>query len=594
MDLSQLSNEDLIALNSGDLSKLSDNALRSLSGQPVPAQPKSNWERGKAMAQQDLDRLPTNQDRLDFLVGATGLMRGAANQIGDFVGAGKLGEKIWPSDMATGGKYETVGRALDPVALAIGSTTGYSPVLGNGLKQGAINFAKNVAAGAGTGGTIGALSDKGTADEGALAGGIAGGLAGPLIEGAGKAYGAVKNVIDPWLEGGVQRAASKTVKELAGPKRGALITALDNPQQYVNRSPMTAGEAAVPVGSAEFSGLEKALRPALPSDYDAIARAQNQARIDALRTIGQDKAALDAAIAQRSQIADPLYAAARSGGNVVNTTQILSNIDDLVQRNPGNRELLSELSNIKNGLMGQNGPRTDAEQVASVMDGLKTAIADEKNKFIQGHLVQLKNDIAAAIPGYSQAQQAFAQASRPVNQMQVGQYLENKLVAPLAEYGDNLAPRAALYAQALRDAPGTIKQSVGKSPLTDLGQVLDPSQVATVQNVGNDLGRSAENARLGSLGIAKARQILGQIEPPIPSIGMVSPKYSVLRAASNRLHGLAQGKSIDYLAEAMKDPKKMADLLRMSDPNTQATINMLLQKFQPPAVGGMVSASQGD
>jgi len=190
--------------------------------------------------------------------------------------------------------------------------------------------------------------------------------------------------------------------------------------------------------------------------------------------------------------------------------------------------------------------------------------------------------------GWKDYLKTYADKSRSINQMQVGQFLEGKLTAPMAEQGAGVPQRAAMYAQAMRDAPGTIKRSTGNARYDDLGQILDPSQVAVAEGVAKDLGRSAENARLGSIGAEKARALLGAIEPPLPAAGMFSPHYSVLRAISNRLHGKVEGKSLDALAKAMQDPQEMARIMQMATPAQRQAMRPYL-----PIIGATSATNQG-
>jgi hypothetical protein len=74
-----------------------------------------------------------------------------------------------------------------------------------------------------------------------------------------------RNVVDPWLPGGVTRTVGRTLNEAAGSNRPALVSALRNPQQIVPGSLPTAGEAGAGVGSAEFAGLQEVIKGRAPS-----------------------------------------------------------------------------------------------------------------------------------------------------------------------------------------------------------------------------------------------------------------------------------------------------------------------------------------
>ena len=68
-------------------------------------------------------------------------------------------------------------------------------------------------------------------------------------------------------------------------------------------------------------------------------------------------------------------------------------------------------------------PRTNAKEVSSVIDGLKTALAKEDNKQIKSELTQIKNELTEAIPYLPEAQAAFKKGSRTLNQRDMATYL---------------------------------------------------------------------------------------------------------------------------------------------------------------------------
>ena len=174
--------------------------------------------------------------------------------------------------------------------------------------------------------------------------------------------------------------------------------------------------------------------------------------------------------------------------------------------------------------------------------------------------------------------------------MEVGQYLEGKLVPALNDLGASSSQRAQAYAQALRDASGTLKRATGQPRYDELGKVLEPGKLQTVTNVGADLARSATHERLAKAGTEKARELVGQVAPKVPAAGMFSPHYSVMRAVINRLEGKVEGKSLDALAESMQPGNlgKLADAMEGLAPRERAAIAKVLREIRPPVIGGTV------
>lgn len=481
--------------------------------------------------------------------------------------------------------YGMGGAVVNPAGLAVGGAIPQAGTLLHRIIQGS-NIGTGMALATPDTSNPQTLSDVlKNAGERASVGGIAGAAAvpvGALLSGGARMVG---NAVRPFLPSGVEKVAGRTAIEAAGPRAERVIGALDQNRAIVPGSLGTAGEVAAPAGSAEFAALQRLVQGRMPSEYDAIARAQDAARVGAVRSVGQTPADLAAAEAARKAAADPLYAAARQGAQAVNTAPILQQVDSILAKNPGNRELVTELQNVRSGLLDANGQlRTNPQEISSVLDGMKAALAKKENTFIKGQLTQIKDRLASAIPGYQQAQQTFAQASVPVNQMQIGQELEKRLTPALADAGATPAQRAAGYSQALRDAPGTIKRATGDARYDDLAQILNPQQIRAVESVAEDLARKARADQLGREGSeALTRQIGRQFES-IKVPGVLERTTMIMRTVLNRLEGKATEKTLDYLANKMRDPAEMARIMKAA---TAAERRYLTDAFNAQAAASV-------
>jgi hypothetical protein len=271
-------------------------------------------------------------------------------------------------------------------------------------------------------------------------------------------------------------------------------------------------------------------------------------------------------------------------------SKVVGHIDKILAT-PGDRAsplnekvLLGVRDLIDNAVRKGNGV-LDARDLYQIRkEGVNDVVAsltkdlDASTKNRAGSLVNsIKSQIDDAIEsaggsGWKDYLRTYADMSRGIDRMRVGQFLENKLTAPMTEQGAGVAQRGAAYAQALRDAPGTLKRSTGMPRYEELAQVLTPEQTATTGRVGASLARVMENDRLGSLGAKAASDRISAIEPPLPSAGMLSPVYSVLRAITNRIHGSVTSKVTETLAKAMQDPKAMAKLMESATPAERAIL----------------------
>jgi hypothetical protein len=333
--------------------------------------------------------------------------------------------------------------------------------------------------------------------------------------------------------------------------------------------------------ATKYAALQRDLSEQLPTPYYERNQANVAARGEALGTIAQDEAALRAAEAARTKVSKPLYEAADAG--VAEVSKVASTLDDLIAKNPGNRQLVRELKQIRNDLVDSTTGelRTDAKQITSVIDGIKMRLAKEDSKFIKGELRDVREMLVDSVPGYRAAQEAFAEASKPVNIMQVGQYLEGKL-KPAIE--TSVGERAGVFSGAIKEAPTTIKRSTGQSRFDKLDQILEPEQVKIVEDIRKDLAREAEFAKQATEGGKSGRTFPA---PPASLPNFMSRVTAVANVILTRLQGKINQKLAIEMATEMLDPKAAAAAMEKALAR-EARGQKLADPFK--AVGGAVYA----
>jgi hypothetical protein len=306
-----------------------------------------------------------------------------------------------------------------------------------------------------------------------------------------------------------------------------------------------------------YAALQEQVSSLKPREYMEREAANAAARSKALGTVAQDEAALKAAEKARTNVSSPLYTAAEAG--IADVSSVATTLDDIIAKNPGNRQLVRELKQIRNDLVADaktGALRTDAKQVSSVIDGIKARLAKEDNKHIQGKLREVREALVDTIPGYRQAQEAFAQASKPINIMQVGQYLEGKLKPALET---STGERAGVFAGAVKEAPTTIKRSTGQSRFDKLGDILEPDQVKVVEGIRSDLSREAEFKKQAQAG-GKAGEVFPATEAArLPNL--MSRIASVANTIMTKLQGKIDKKLALELAAEMLDPNLAANAM---------------------------------
>lgn len=403
-----------------------------------------------------------------------------------------------------------------------------------------------------------------------------------------KVIGGAKNIIGPMLsQEGADLAAGRVARMAAGDRVDDVIANLQSANRNVN-----AGQAALPAGSAEFSALQAAANKIKPSEAVALAETQAGRRAGAIERIagGPGDAKMKAAEASRKAITEPMYKAAEQSTKPVDVSNIVTQIDDIITRKPGNKELVTELNSIKDGLLksspnfgfGPSKTSANPENVISVIDGIKAAIAKKDNKYIQQNLIALRDQLKSATPGITQADAAFRQLSGPINRMEVGREMQKKLASAIGE-------KPGTYLNTLNDAAQVLKTATGTNRYNNLGEVLTPREMKVVNAVGKQLENEIRLRTLARAGAEKTRKIVGDSQDTVPQVNMLKTVATVFNQVSRRLETGASEKSMEALAEMMiKDPRYMAKVMIAAKPAERSAIIDGLIRLQAIPVGASV------
>jgi hypothetical protein len=341
-----------------------------------------------------------------------------------------------------------------------------------------------------------------------------------------------------------------------------IINALRNPEILPGSLP-TAGEAAATVNAPRYAALAADLAKVMPKEYLARAGQRKEAL---LRPLSVDETYMPIAEIQRQVAAAPLYTAARGAGDVVDTVPVISKIDDILDKNPGNSELVTEMSKLRSSLIDETGnPRVNAQQVSSTLDGIKAALAKKENAFIKDQLNNIKTDLTDAIPGYRQAQETFAAKSEPINQAQVATFLKEKLAPAMTEETGKL--KTAAFVKAVEDAPQTLKRTTGQARFQNLNEVLTPDQVKVVSQIKDELARTAKFEEQAAAGRATSRgsdiasQALADVTGGTKLPGLMNRVATIANVIIDRLEGRINRRLATEMALEMLDPKASAATL---------------------------------
>lgn len=386
-------------------------------------------------------------------------------------------------------------------------------------------------------------------------------------------------------------APKETALLSAAEGQGAqIVNALRNYDQWVASGQPTAGVAvAGQVTAPRYAALQEQVAALKPKEYLQREQANAAARGRALGAVAQDEAAMKAAEAARTAATKPLYGAADK--------QIIKADDALTELlgRPSMEKAMARakaLAKERNETfqMGKNVP--EQKVGSSIVDtegrplDVKT-IPAEYAKFNGKSLHYLKlalddlikdpatfglgsNEVAAInktraeflnwfegkSANYAAAREAYKEGSKPINIMQVGQYLEGKLKPALET---STGERAGVFASAVKEAPTTVKRATGQTRFDKLDQILEPDQVKIVEGIRKDLAREAEFTKQARVG-GKAGEVFPATEAArLPNL--MSRVASVANTIMTKLQGKIDKKLALELATEMLDPAAAANAM---------------------------------
>jgi hypothetical protein len=374
-----------------------------------------------------------------------------------------------------------------------------------------------------------------------------------------------------------------------------IINALRNAQEIVPGSLPTAAEAAAGTGVVGYQQLGRSAARELPTSYKARKAEQGEAQRAAIQQVGKTPEELAQAEALRAATAEKNYGLA---------DQILASTDqqygDLLKRPAmqaaltkarelaANKDVTFEIGQtrpkqvVPSSILDEQGrpigetvipaqvselPGTSIQFIKEAFDDLindpnaagfkgneARAITGVKNEFLKW--ADTKN------PPYAQARSIFADQSKPVNQMQIGQYLEQKFTPTLGQ--GTAADRASAFAAALESAPSTIKKATGENRYKTLTEALTPDQIKILDDVKSDLARTAKSRNLASgtlkqeFDVSKATSAIGG-ETIFPN--MINTITTVTNTVWRKLRGQIDQKLAAEIATEMLFPGEAAAAL---------------------------------
>lgn len=379
----------------------------------------------------------------------------------------------------------------------------------------------------------------------------------------------------------------KALNEIAGDKAPEIIRAMEAQAKILPGSSPTAVQAGLrggrvgpegmgpptpPVTRPQFAALDPLMAGRKPAAYALAKDQQRIARVKAIEDgIAKTPVEYKAAVKVRKDITDPMYAMARNDSTPIDINPVLDKIDQILKDKPGDNEVQAAFRQLKKGLTtkGEDGriPRTKPEHIISSIEGMKKTISRKRNMYIKKELQDIKGDLVNSVPLYKQADLKYRELSRPINQMDIGKYLTEK-IRPLK--GD--AEGSTKYLNALENSRLTIKNSLGEPRYKSLNEILDPKQMNILDSAKMELNRDAVIAAHAKKGSGKMKTHLDTALRPVEAPPMLSTKMMIVRRIMSRMKGAATDATLDYMAARQLNPKELAAIMKEATPQEKAIL----------------------
>lgn len=486
------------------------------------------------------------------------------------------------------GKYGTdIGLTFLPglkgqQAITEGLTTAsrFLPKAAAAVTRGAAPYA----GAAGSGAVIGALSSPEDMSGGATMGALSGAGGEGLGRVASATYSGAKAALEPLWQSGRERVLKRTLDRFATDP-AAVRAAAANPLEYVPGVTPTLAEATMDPGIAQ---LQRGAASASSDVASALAQARGRQFAGykgALDDLAGNDGRMDFFTAARNTAADDLYGQARAAG-----LQPSASADrlmrDLMQRPSVQRAMVEARDLAREKGIKIDDPAGSVEGLQFVkraLDGQIGAARTAGNSELAGALKETQDKLLSYLdmtsPLHGEARRTFAEMSRPVNQMAIGQKLRDTALPPLTDFSNDTLARvnANSYANALRNADKTARTATGLKGATMEG-VMDPAQMATINGIGQDMARYAAAQELAKVPGSPTAQYLGAQNVIRQFLGPLGIPQSAADSMAGRIASglltfpfkMTQSQTEQLLARALTEPQLAAKIMAAKDPKTIA------------------------
>jgi hypothetical protein len=189
------------------------------------------------------------------------------------------------------------------------------------------------------------------------------------------------------------------------------------------------------------------------------------------------------------------------------------------------------------------------------------AVNREMSRELMAVKKSIDGQIRRAIPQYGEAQRLFADLSKPIDRMKVGQYIQDRLIPAINDAGADAPQRATVFANAMRDMNESVRAATGFRRGGGIADLMTPDEMTTLRGIGAELSRDVDLQRIGQAGGRRASEAIGDMFSETAPNALSRP-LMVINAILRRTGVGAGERTMNVLSQKMQDPAAMADIMQ--------------------------------
>jgi hypothetical protein len=618
MDLTKLSDEDLMALQSGDLTKVSDAGLAILGGTKVAEAPAP----AKRMTREEAIKEITTSPRPEQM--QIGSVKDLGRQLGLTGRAALTGALSLPTigaDALTGLINILAGRqVMQPTSQALqnlmtqagvptpqtsqervvqdvtsagfgvaapASVAKYFPVQAKDFFTKSLETQGAAAAGGALASGAARESDVGPVGQalGALAGAT---TAGGAVGSAPVLARTTREIVRPFTEAGREVITGNVLRNLASDAEQAIKAGANYVPKIGGYTPTTA-QATRDIGLINAETAIKGL-DVTGGRFATQALEANKAQMAILNRLAKDEDTLKAALTKREEVTSPLREQAFSNSTVDPDTfqsaialTVNKTIDDILASPVGKRQtVMSVMKDAKDDIARASTPaelyeiRKDLRAAAqglldkSAKDGPTSGAYRAAKPQLESVIRAVDDAIEAGATGYKDYLSKYAASSRGIERLEAAQQFRGKVLSTTPDpsrANDYLISQPA-FTRAIRAAEKDTNLSTTQlAVLKRVAEDLDSGVLPRATKVaGSDTFKNMSTANV--IGGMIGKQMFGDVPPVLQKIS----------APMNWLYNGTDDAIRELLVNAMLDPKLAATLMKKASTTTVEPLSKELQR----------------